>query len=95
MKIQIKGSRDDGYKKLPQYIEEFKARNPESFCFIKWTYRAPRRNPTFNRCQICIGLDIIASKEHCRPLIGINAYHLKGIIHMHPVSVPMLVDMFY
>jgi len=37
MKIQIKGCHDDGYKKLPQYMEEFKTRNLESFYFIKWT----------------------------------------------------------
>jgi len=50
MKIQVKGSQDEGYMKLPQYMEEFKVRNPESLCLIQWTDQAPGRNPTFKRC---------------------------------------------
>ena len=83
MKIQVEGSHDEGYMKLPQYMEEFKARNPESLCLIQWIDQAPGRNPTFKRCQICIGAAIAAFKQHCRPLIGIDACHLKGITHLH------------
>ena len=78
MRIHIKGSQDDGYKNLSQYIEEFKARKLESLYFIKWIEQALGRNPTFKRCQNCKGLTINAFKEHYRSSISIDACHLKG-----------------
>ena len=63
---------------LPQYMEQFNERNPESMCFINWTDQGPGKNPTFKRCMICVGSAVSAFKEHCRPLIGIDACFLKG-----------------
>ncbi|VFQ71559.1 unnamed protein product [Cuscuta campestris] len=47
MRQIVEGRHEDGYKLLPQYMEVFRGRNPDSECFI-------------------------------RPLIGIDACHLKG-----------------
>ncbi|VFQ83426.1 unnamed protein product [Cuscuta campestris] len=74
----VEGRHEDGYKMLPQYMEFFKEKNPDSHCFIRWQEIGPGRNPIFKRCQICIGSSITAFKKYCRPLIGIDACHLKG-----------------
>jgi len=38
----------------------------------------PGKNPTFKHLFIGIGAAISLFKEHYRPIIGINACHLKG-----------------
>ena len=81
MKIQIKGSHYDRYKKLSKCTEEFKARNHKSFCFIKWTNQSPRKNLTFTMCQTCISSAIPAFKKYRRPLICFYTCNLKGITH--------------
>ncbi|VFQ81391.1 unnamed protein product [Cuscuta campestris] len=78
MRNMVEGRYEDGYKLLPQYLEVFKDRNPDSSCFIRWEEIGPGRNPIFRRCQICIGSAITSFKQFCRPLIGIDACHLKG-----------------
>ena len=78
MKYVVNGRHDEGYKVLPQYIQVFKEKNPDSLCFINWKDEGPGKNPSFKRCQICIGAAISAFKEHYRPFIGIDACHLKG-----------------
>ncbi|KAJ8445066.1 hypothetical protein Cgig2_022586 [Carnegiea gigantea] len=90
----IEGKHNEGYMVLPQYgvfrmkvyarynheeyMEQFKERNPEFVYFINWTDQGPGKNLTFKRCMICIGSTISAFKEHCKPLIGIDACFLKG-----------------
>ncbi|KAJ8425365.1 hypothetical protein Cgig2_015079 [Carnegiea gigantea] len=78
MKNVVEGSHDAGYKVLPNYMRVFKEKNPDSLCFINWKDEGPGRNPSFKRCQICIGSSITAFKQHCRPFIGIYVCHLKG-----------------
>ncbi|VFQ94034.1 unnamed protein product [Cuscuta campestris] len=78
MREIVDGRHEDGYKLLPQYMEVFRARNPDFQCFIRWQEIGPGRNPIFRRCQICLGSAINAFKDHCRPFIGIDACHLKG-----------------
>ncbi|VFQ74346.1 unnamed protein product [Cuscuta campestris] len=78
MRSMVEGRHGDGYKMLPQYMEVFIEKNRDSQCFIRWQDIGPGVNPIFRRCQICIGSSITAFKQHCRPLIGIDACHLKG-----------------
>ena len=78
MKEVVEGKHDEGYRVLPQYMEVFKEKNPESVCLINWTDQGPTKNPTFKRCTICVGSAIAAFKVNCRPLIGIDACFLKG-----------------
>ena len=59
-------------------MQVFKEKNPDSLYFINWKDKGPGKNPSFKRCQICIGAATSAFKEHCRPFIGIDACHLKG-----------------
>jgi len=77
MKEVVEGKHDEGYRVLPQYMEVFKEKNPELVCLINWTNQGPTKNPTFKRCTICVRIAIAAFKEHCRPLIGIDACFLK------------------
>ncbi|VFQ67332.1 unnamed protein product [Cuscuta campestris] len=45
MRQIVEGRHEDGYKLLPQYMEVFKGRNPDSECFIRWEEIGPGRNP--------------------------------------------------
>ena len=79
MKDIVDGKHEDGYKYLAHYTEEFKAKNPGSVTFISWIDEGPIKNPIFKHMLICIGPSIAAFKQFCRPFIGIDACHLKGV----------------
>jgi len=79
MREIIEGKHEEGYRMLAHYVEEFKAKNPSSTCFINQIDKGPGKNPTFKHVFIGIGAAISSFKEHCRPIIGIDACHLKGL----------------
>lgn len=82
MRAEVEGRHDEGYKYLPAYSEEFKEKNPGSVTFITWTEPELQdipRNPIFKRMLICVGPAIEGFLQFCRPLIGIDACHLKGV----------------
>ena len=63
MKYVVNGRHDEGYKVLPQYMQAFKEKNPDSLYFINWKDKGPGKNPYFKRCQICIGQPLVLSKS--------------------------------
>ncbi|KAJ8420225.1 hypothetical protein Cgig2_021595 [Carnegiea gigantea] len=75
----IRGKHVEGYRMLAYYVEQFKVKNPGSTCVINWIDEAPEKKPTFKHLFIGIGTAISLFKEHCRPIIRIDAYHLKGL----------------
>ena len=78
MKDAVDGKHEEGYKYLAHYIEEFKAKNLGSITFITWDYQGPAKNPILKHLLICVGPSTIF-KQFCRPLIGMDACHLKGV----------------
>lgn len=79
MREIIEGKHEEGYRMLAHYVEEFKVKNLGSTCFINWIDEGPGKNPTFKHLFISIGAAISLFKEHCRPIIRIDAYHLKEL----------------
>ncbi|KAJ8431093.1 hypothetical protein Cgig2_007509 [Carnegiea gigantea] len=65
MREIIEGKHEEGYRMLAHYVEEFKAKNPVSTCFINWIDEDLGKNPTFKHLFIGIGVAISSFKEHC------------------------------
>ena len=79
MREIIEGKHEEGYRMLAHYIQEFKAKNPRSTCFINCIEEGPSKNPTFKHLFIGLEAAISLFKQCCRPIIGIDAYHFKGL----------------
>lgn len=73
--IEIHGSHDDSYSRLPDYCQVIHNLNPGSIATCSWNPPDhPEKPLTFNRIFIC--LDGLFAE--CRSLIGMDGTHLKG-----------------
>ena len=76
----IQGSAEAQYKKLWEYCAEIKKTHEGSTMEIMFTpFRGPRGNPKFMRLYCCLGPLKKGFKDGCRPIIGLDGCHLKGI----------------
>ncbi|KAL2931456.1 Protein FAR1-RELATED SEQUENCE 6 [Bienertia sinuspersici] len=75
---QIQGAHDDSYGMLPHYVVVMKETNPDVVAYISWNNQGPEMPLTFKRIFISFGAQYKGFAKGCRPLIGIDGYHLKG-----------------
>ncbi|XP_027102686.2 uncharacterized protein [Coffea arabica] len=77
---QIQGSAEAQYKKLWEYCAEIKKTHEGSTMEIMFTpFRGSGGNPIFMRLYCCLDPLKKGFKNGCRPIIGLDGCHLKGV----------------
>ncbi|KAL3514047.1 hypothetical protein ACH5RR_026764 [Cinchona calisaya] len=77
---KIMGSAADQYKQIWRYCDEIKKTHPNITMEVFFTpFREPGCNPKFMILYSCLGPLKQGFKDGCRPIIGLDGCHLKGI----------------
>ncbi|KAI3451306.1 hypothetical protein Pfo_007971 [Paulownia fortunei] len=72
----IKGNPDIQYSKLWDYAEELRKTNPSSTIILGTEEKNGEKG--FNKFYVCFNTLKIGFLSGCRPIIGVDGYHLKG-----------------
>ncbi|KAK9285521.1 hypothetical protein L1049_024715 [Liquidambar formosana] len=75
----IEGNYGESYSKLAMYAEEVRRTNPGSLIKIQCDRLSPERSPTFKRFFLCLEAMKTGFFNGCRPFLGLDGCHLKGL----------------
>lgn len=76
----VKGQHRGQYERLRDYCATLLQRNPGSLAFVVSEKHHVHRNPIFKRMFVQFAAQKIGFLNACRPVIGLDACHLKGVM---------------
>ncbi|KAA8517898.1 hypothetical protein F0562_015372 [Nyssa sinensis] len=76
---EIEGKHESSYTMLPMYASEIRRTNPDSLVKIECQRPSLLMNPLFKRTFIAFEALFKRFNAGCRPFIGIDGCHLKGL----------------
>lgn len=75
----IQGEYKDQYLRLRDYCATIIIRNPGSVAILQTDQLGINRNPSFKRMFVMFNAQILGFIHECRPFIGLDTCHLKGL----------------
>lgn len=76
---KIKGSHEEQYSGLGDYCEELKRSHLSTNTKVEFTPSQNGSRPRFQRIYVCLGPLKEGLMRACRPLIGVDGCHVKGL----------------
>ncbi|XP_062028876.1 uncharacterized protein LOC133744862 [Rosa rugosa] len=66
------------YARVQDYAQELKRVDSNTTVDIKYDFNNPGQLPVFKRMYVCLGVLKMGFRDGCRPILGLDGYHLKS-----------------